>query len=116
MVCATLLLSAAPALAQTIAAGGGHMVVAKSDGTVWTYGLNDTGQLGDNTQVTSGTPLQVSGLSDVIAVAAGNRHSMALTSTGNLYVWGNNANGQVGDASTTMRKTPVQSNLTNVVR
>jgi alpha-tubulin suppressor-like RCC1 family protein len=109
------LLAAAPAWAQTAAGGAGHTIILKSDGTVWTVGLNSSGQLGDNSVTLRKSPIQVSGLSGVVAVAAGANHSMALTSTGALYVWGANGDGQVGDNSTTVRKTPVQSNLTDVV-
>jgi alpha-tubulin suppressor-like RCC1 family protein len=110
-------LVALPAAAQTLTGGAGHSVVVKSDGTVWTFGLNNQGQLGDNTLTTRSTPIQVTALSGVtvVAVAAGAYHTLALTSTGTLYVWGDNAYGQVGDASTTDRKLPVQSSLANVV-
>ena len=114
--CAALVLVASPLFAQTLAGGVAHTVVLKSDGTVWAFGNNSFGQLGDNTTTNSSIPIQVSGLTGVVAVAAGAYHSMALTSTGDVYVWGANANGQVGDGTTTSpRKTPVQSNLTNVV-
>lgn len=108
---------AVPVAAQTLAGGAAHSVVLKSDGTVWTFGLNNQGQIGDNTLTTRSTPVQVTALSGVtvVAVAAGAYHTLALTSTGTLYVWGDNAYGQVGDASTTDRKLPVQSSLTNVV-
>jgi alpha-tubulin suppressor-like RCC1 family protein len=100
---------------QTVAAGEAHTVILKSDGTVWTMGYNGYGQLGDGTTTGRMTPIQVSGLTDVVAVAAGRHTSMAITSTGALYVWGWNGNGQVGDGTTTSRSTPVQSALTNVV-
>ena len=45
---AVLSLLSASAFAQTLAAGAGHMVILKADGTVWTVGFNDSGQLGDN--------------------------------------------------------------------
>jgi alpha-tubulin suppressor-like RCC1 family protein len=91
------LVAAAPASAQTVAAGWSHTVILKSDGTVWAVGYNAFGQLGDGTTTNCSTPVQVSGLTDVIAVAAGAYHSMAITSTGALYVWGLNGNGQVFD-------------------
>ena len=81
-----LLLGASTAWAQTAAGGAGHTVILKSDGTVWTFGENGSGQLGDNTTTDRKSPIQVSGLSDIVAVAAGANHSMAITSTGNLYV------------------------------
>jgi alpha-tubulin suppressor-like RCC1 family protein len=86
------------AQAQTIAGGLSHSVILKSDGTVWTVGADGSGQLGDdNTLANKKSPVQVSGLTDVVAVAAGDNHSMAITSTGALYLWGENANGQIGD-------------------
>lgn len=105
----------APAHAQTLAGGEAHSVVLKPDGTVWTFGSNTCGQLGDGTTTPQKTPVQVTGLSDVVTIASGFNHSMAITSTGELYLWGLNANGQIGDGSTTDRTTPVQSSLTNVV-
>jgi alpha-tubulin suppressor-like RCC1 family protein len=95
--------------AQTIAGGSGHTVVLKPDGTVWTFGLNNNGQLGDNTTTARKSPIAVGGLSSVVAVAAGSVHSLALTSGGEVWAWGDNAYGQLGDASTTDRKTPVQT-------
>jgi alpha-tubulin suppressor-like RCC1 family protein len=109
------LIVAGSAFAQTIDGGSDYTVILKSDGTVWTFGLNSSGQLGDGTTTMRPTPVQVSGLTDIVAVAAGQVHSMAITSTGSLYVWGSNAYGQIGDGTTTQRSSPVQSTLTNVV-
>jgi alpha-tubulin suppressor-like RCC1 family protein len=106
---------AMPATAQTAAGGENHSVILKSDGTVWSVGLNSSGQLGDSSNTQRATPVQVSSLSDVVAIAAGGNHSMAITSTGALYLWGANGNGQLGNASTTSSNYPVQSSLTDVV-
>jgi RHS repeat-associated protein len=102
------------ARAQTVAAGSSHTVVLKPDGTVWTFGNNANGELGDNTNTSRRTPVQVSVLSDVIAVAAGAYHSLALTSSGTVYAWGDNNYGQLGDQTTTDRKMPVAVSLSNV--
>ena len=88
---AALMCAAGPAFAQTLAGGLNHTVILKSDGTVWTVGADGSGQLGDdNTLANKKSPVQVSGLTDVVAVAAGDNHSMAITSTGALYLWGEN--------------------------
>ncbi len=98
-----------------IAAGSYHSIAIKTDGTVWTWGNNYYGQLGDGTTTNSITPVQVSGLTDVTAIAAGNVHSVALKNDGTVWTWGNNYYGQLGDGTTTNSITPVQvSGLTGV--
>ena len=84
VVVAAMLLSAARAEAQTLAGGDLFSIILKSDGTVWTVGDNGWGQLGDNSTTDSKVPIQVSGLTGIVAVSAGLYHSMALTSAGNL--------------------------------
>jgi alpha-tubulin suppressor-like RCC1 family protein len=108
-------LLAAAADAQTLAGGAGHTLIVKPDGTVWSMGLNNVGQLGDSSNTQRTQPVQVSGLSDIVAVAAGQYHSLAITSTGSLYLWGQNSSGQLGTGNTTSANYPVQSSLTDVV-
>jgi alpha-tubulin suppressor-like RCC1 family protein len=84
------------------------MVFLKSDGTVWTIGQNGRGQLGNGTTMNSFTPVQVSGLSGVIAIASGAFHTIALKPDGTVYTWGENTNGQLGDGTTSNRSTPEQ--------
>jgi len=99
-----------------IAAGGSHGLAVKADGTVWAWGLNLTGQLGDGTTTNRTTPVQVSGLANAVAVAGGASHSLAVRSDGTVWAWGLNTYGQLGDGTTTNRTTPVQvSGLANVV-
>jgi alpha-tubulin suppressor-like RCC1 family protein len=98
-----------------IAAGGYHSLALKADGTVWAWGRNNYGQLGDNTTVDRYTPGQVQNLTDVVAIAAGGYHSLALKSDGSVWAWGYNCYGQLGDNSSVDKYTPVQvTNLTNV--
>ena len=91
-----------------IAAGGLHTVALKSDGTVWAWGYNGYGQLGDGTTTNRLTPVQVSSLSGVTAIAAGVYHTLALKSDGTVWAWGYNGDGRLGDGTTTNRTTPVQ--------
>jgi alpha-tubulin suppressor-like RCC1 family protein len=93
--------------AVNLAAGATHTVALKSDGTVWTWGLNTYGELGDGTNDFHSTPVQVSGLSGVAAVTATGFHSVALKSDGTVWAWGANGDGQLGDGTTTDRLTPV---------
>jgi uncharacterized repeat protein (TIGR02543 family) len=99
----------------SIAGGGYHTVALKSDGTVWAWGYNRSGQLGDNTTTNRWTPVQVSGLTGVTAIAGGGYHTVALKSDGTVWAWGYNEYGQLGDNTQTQRLTPVQvSGLTGV--
>jgi alpha-tubulin suppressor-like RCC1 family protein len=83
--------------------GGGDGV--GNDGTVWTWGDNFRGQLGNNSPVgSSNTPVQVTSenglgsLTDVVAVAAGSSHSLAVKSDGTVWAWGYDGFGQLGDS------------------
>ena len=108
--------SGALANITAIAAGVDHSLALRSDGTVWAWGLNSYGELGNNTTTnsneavevlnTSGTPL-----SNIVAIAAGDNHGLAVDSSGNLWAWGYNSNGQLGDGTTTNRLEAEQVNL-----
>ncbi|MFZ4858969.1 MAG: C13 family peptidase [Desulfuromonadaceae bacterium] len=103
----------------SISAGSLHAVALKNDGTVWSWGGNSTGQLGDGTvSIDYGgksSPVQVSGLTGVIAVAAGSAHTVALKSDGTVWTWGYNGYGQLGNGTTVNSSTPVQvSGLTEI--
>jgi uncharacterized repeat protein (TIGR01451 family) len=91
-----------------IGAGDVHSVAARADGTVWSWGNNGYGQLGDGSTTRRLTAVQVTGLSDVVAVAAGENHSVALKQDGTVWAWGNNSYGQLGDGYWAQRITPVQ--------
>ncbi len=95
-----------------IAAGAGHTLALASDGTLYAWGQNTWGQLGDGGTLGQRTPVAVtmSGVlagKAVVAIAAGSGHSVALTSDGGLYAWGYNFYGQLGDGTVSSRTTPV---------
>lgn len=91
-----------------ISAGGGHSLALRNDGTVWAWGDNGKGQLGDATTITREAPVRVSGLNDVVEIAAGEDHSLARTRDGSVWAWGGNYEGQLGDGTNTDRPTPVR--------
>jgi alpha-tubulin suppressor-like RCC1 family protein len=100
-----------------IAGGFMHSLALKNDGTVWAWGWNMFGQLGDGTNTDRHTPVQVRNLSGVTAIATtnGGNHNLALKSDGTLWAWGDNFFGQLGDGSTVHRSAPVQvQNLSGV--
>ena len=97
------------------AGSGGHIVALRSNGTVWAWGFNSAGQLGNDTATNSAIPVQAMGLNDVVAVAAGSVHTVALKRDGTVWTWGSNSRGQLGDGTSTGRRTPVPVNgLLNV--
>ncbi|WP_315850896.1 MULTISPECIES: RCC1 repeat- and reductase domain-containing protein [Candidatus Kuenenia] len=106
-------------LSDVIAIDGGqhhHSLAVKSDGTVWAWGHNDDGHLGDRTYTNRSSPVKVTDLSGAIAVAGGDSHSLALKSDGTVWAWGANWYGQLGDGTTADSTTPVQvSNLSDVI-
>ncbi len=84
-----------------ISAKEDHTLILKSDGTLWSCGLNDYGQLGDGSLIDRSTPVQVTGLTGapVSSAAAGSYHSIALRSDGTVLAWGENGDGQLGDGN-----------------
>ncbi|HEX3028454.1 MAG TPA: hypothetical protein VHT34_03930, partial [Clostridia bacterium] len=90
------------------AAGGSHTVALKKDGTVWSWGSNESGQLGDGTTKNKSKPVQVVGLKSVISVGAGAYSSFAIKSDGTVWSWGYNYYGQLGDGSNKNKLKPVQ--------
>jgi alpha-tubulin suppressor-like RCC1 family protein len=91
-----------------IAAGIFHTILAKADGSVWTWGGNYEGQIGDGTTTSRAEPVRITALSGVVDAAAGYYHSVALGSDGTVFAWGRNFFGQLGDGTTTQRLGPVE--------
>ena len=99
-----------PNLTPTFSAGWSHAAAVQQDGTVWTWGLNTSGQLGIGIAGGSrNTPVQVSLFSTATAVSCGSAHTAVVLSDGTVWTWGVNTNGQLGiNISGGSRNTPVQ--------
>ena len=100
-----------PALADItdvvrMAVGEGHSMALKDDNSLWTWGNNTQGQLGDGMHGDRPEPRKV--LDNVIDMAGGSNHTLAVQSDGSLWAWGYNGYGQVGDGSVVIRRTPVK--------
>jgi alpha-tubulin suppressor-like RCC1 family protein len=90
-----------------IAVGQYHGIARRDDGTVYAWGPNTDGRLGlGSPGGIFGTPQQVPGVSNAVAVAAGLSHSMALLSDGSVRVWGANSAGQLGLGDVASRASP----------
>lgn len=93
-----------------IGAGAYHCLVLAEDGTLWSWGMNNYGQLGDSTTTSRSTPVQV-GIPagrTVRQIAGGMYHSLALMADGTIWSWGNNQSGQLGRGFAFSSATPDQ--------
>ncbi|MES2707389.1 MAG: hypothetical protein V4726_12395 [Verrucomicrobiota bacterium] len=91
-----------------VSAGGSHSLAIKSDGSVWAWGEDTYGQLGDSaTASATNVPVYAAGFSsDASMVAAGGSSTLALESNGYIWAWGSNVGGMLGDGTTTNRFLP----------
>lgn len=85
--------------------------VIDTQGTLWCWGDNSYGQLGDGTTAAKSSPVKVSGLVKVTHACTGGSHTCAATSDGSLWCWGSNANGQLGTGDTMPHSTPTMINV-----
>jgi alpha-tubulin suppressor-like RCC1 family protein len=93
---------------KQIAGGSTHTAAIKTDGSLWTWGLNSSGQLGDNTTTNRSIPVTTfAGGTDWKSVAGGGAHTLAIKTDGSLWTWGFGNSGRLGNFSTTDRSTPV---------
>lgn len=99
-----------------VSAGARHTLALKDDGTVWAWGWNYYGQLGDGTKVEKHTPVQVENLNNIIAISAGEYFNMALKDDGTVWAWGRNESGQLGDNTLTDKTKPIRiTTIENII-
>ncbi|GAB2977006.1 hypothetical protein GCM10027184_28970 [Saccharothrix stipae] len=101
-----------------IAGSWGTGYALRADGTVWAWGWNEHGELGNgSTAPESNVPVRVGGLTGVVEIAAGSSNAFAVTADGSVWAWGANHNGTLGNGTTGgLSRVPVRvSGLTGVV-
>jgi alpha-tubulin suppressor-like RCC1 family protein len=91
-----------------VVAGYYHSLAAAPDGSLWAWGANTQGQLGDGTTTDRHTPVRIGTATTWTAVAAGYTHTVGLQADGSLWAWGGNYYGQLGDGTLTDRHAPVR--------
>ncbi len=82
--------------AVAVSAGESHTCAIIDNGTVWCWGLNENGQLGDGTNANRTTPTNVSLNQTATAITTGNAHTCVILDDGKIQCWGSNSNGQLG--------------------
>lgn len=101
-------LSAATGCWESVSNGGFFSLAKKSDGTLWSWGANDKGQLGDGTNTNKNKPIQIGTANYWKSIVAGISFSFAIKNDGTLWAWGANTNGQLGNGTNTDSKLPIQ--------
>ena len=93
---------------KQVSAGGRHTAAIKTDGTLWTWGRGNYGQLGTNDAISRSTPVTTfAGGTNWKQVSSGEQHTAAIKTDGTLWTWGRGTEGQLGTNDTTTRSTPV---------
>ncbi len=101
-------IGAQPDVWLSVIGGGFHSIGLKSNGTLWAWGMNNSGMLGDGTTESRSSPVQITRDSSWVGIAAGEWNTFALKSDGTLWAWGYNNNGGLGDGTVESRSCPTQ--------
>jgi len=96
-----------------VSAGNQYSLAVRQDGSLWAWGWNGSGQLGDGTTVQKYAPVLINNAKNWKRVVAGESQSFALTDNGELWAWGTNWGGQLGVGDTTQRLTPTRVGAAN---
>jgi hypothetical protein len=95
-------------ISSTIAIGSSHTIIIKRDGTLWAWGHNYYGQLGDGTNTNRYATIKIGNDSDWKYIVVGHYHTVALKADGTLWIWGDNQYGQLGDGTNNSRNIPTK--------
>lgn len=95
-------------LGPQLHAGADFTLAMQTNGTLWAWGVNTSGQLGDGTTTNRNAPVQIGTVTTWNRVACTSASAIALRNDGTLWAWGLNSSGQLGDGSLTLRSSPAQ--------
>jgi len=93
---------------QKASAGNSHVVATTTDGKLWAWGSNGSGELGNDTTSHQNLPVHIGNAVDWQSVMATDRMTVAVKNDGTLWAWGMNNIGQLGDGTTTDLHIPMQ--------
>ena len=93
----------------------GFAAAVRGNGSLWVWGANSNGQLGDGTRIPKDLPVKIGAGTNWLKVEAGGRHVLALQKDGSVWAWGNNDRGQLGAKATNLVSLQYNSNLISVV-
>jgi alpha-tubulin suppressor-like RCC1 family protein len=93
---------------KEVATAGSQTLAIHTNGTLWAWGNNGSGQLGNGSTTSTATPTQIGTDNDWVKIATGQNHAAAVKANGTLWAWGNNGNGQLGNGSTNNSTSPIQ--------
>ena len=97
--------------------GKNFTIALKQNGTVWSYGINTSGQLGIGNNDNKNEPTQISTLSNVKEISTGYSHAVALLENGEVYSWGQGTSGQLGNGTEENSLVPVKvEGISNIVK
>ncbi len=94
---------------RQISTGGNHAGAIKTDGTLWMWGRNNYGMLGDSTSINKSVPTQIDSSTSWKSISTGSVNSAAIKNDGSLWLWGRGEGGALGNSSTLNRSSPVQT-------
>jgi len=93
---------------KKVSAGSDHTLAIKTDGTLWAWGANYRGQLGDGTTIDKTVPTRIGASTNWQTIAAGQAHSLALKADSTCWAWGYNGFGELGDGTQVDSFIPIQ--------
>lgn len=108
LICVTISIQVTAQCWQNISAGTLHTLAIKNDGSLWAWGDNTYGQLGDGSGIGKNTPVRIGTANNWSKVDAGYYHSVAIKTDGSIWAWGSNGSGQLGDGTDIDKNEPVQ--------